>query len=259
MWYPPRQRWLVLLAFGLIGTSSLSAQDERPAKPELPGPAPLEEPALAPALKTIETPRSKTPGFNQIAVDASALPRDKDGIWILEFTFKPIRIQTVDVPGKGRRQIYYLWYKVVNRTGDPRLFVPQFTIVTNTGQKLADTVIPQAIPLIQTREGGDPLLSTVDIVGMIPPSTKDTVDEAVYGVAIWDGVDPKADKFSIYVTGLSNGYKTEAAKPADGGQAAPASTKHKTVRIDFLRRGDEYNINEKEIQLADPPFAWTYW
>lgn len=263
MWYQPRQRWLALLAFGLLAAHSApamaQAQEEPAAKPApaqaLPGPEPLEKPALAPVLKTTATPREKQPGFNQVSVDATALPRDKGGIWILEFTFKPIRIQTVEVPGKGRRQVYYMWYKLVNRTGEPRLFVPQFTIVTNTGQKLADTAIEQAIPLIQTREGGMPLLSTVDVVGMVPPSTKEKVDDAVYGVAIWDGIDPKADKISVYVSGLSNGFKVEAPKQ---GTAEP-TTKHKTVRIDFFRRGDEFNIDEKEIQLADPPFEWIYW
>ena len=42
---------------------------------------------------------------------------------------------------------------------------------------------------------------------MIPPSTKEGIDDAVYGVAVWEGVDPKADRFSIYVRGLSDGYQ----------------------------------------------------
>jgi len=73
-------------------------------------------------------------------------------------------------------------------------------------------------------------------------------------VAIWEGVDPKADAFNIYVRGLSDG---QVAVPAPGG-GKPA-VRYKTLRIDFIRRGDERNLNEKEIQLRDPPYEWIYW
>src|SRR5208337_2564997 len=97
--------------------------------------------------------------------------------WVLDFAFKPLRIRPVEIPGKGRRSVHYLYYKVVNRTGKPRMFVPQFTMVN------------------------------------IPPSTKEGVDDAVFGAAAWDNWDPKSDRFSIYVRGLSDGYK-EVPNPA---------------------------------------------
>jgi hypothetical protein len=56
-------------------------------------------------LKTIPVPRDRAL-FNVQMVDASLLPRDKKGIWVLDFAFKPLRIRTVEVPGKGRRQIH---------------------------------------------------------------------------------------------------------------------------------------------------------
>ena len=81
-------------------------------------------------------------------------------------------------------------------------------MVNEAGQKFEDNVIPQAIPLIQAREDATiPLLGAVNIMGMIPPSTKPDVDDAVFGVATWDKWDPKSDRFSIYVRGLSDGYK----------------------------------------------------
>jgi hypothetical protein len=188
-------------------------------------------------------------------VDTSLLPRDKEGIWVLDFSFKPLRIRTIDIPGKGRRQIHYLYYKVVNRAGKPRMFVPQFTMVNEAGQKFEDQVIPQAIPPIQSREDYTiPLLGAVNIMGTIPPSTKPDVDDAVFGVAVWDKWDPKADRFSIYVRGLSDGYK-EVPSPSVG----KPTVKYKTLRIDFIRRGDERNLSEKEYELNDPPYEWVYW
>jgi hypothetical protein len=194
--------------------------------------------------------------YNVHMVNASLLPRDKQGIWVLDFAFKPLRIITVDIPGKGRRQVHYLYYKVINRTGAPRMFVPQFVMVNQkTGQKFQDNVVPQAIPLIETREDkAVPVLGAVNIVGMIPPSTKRNVDDAVYGVAVWEKWDPKADRFSIYVRGLSDGYKEV---PAESGGKPVA--RYKTLRIDFIRRGDEFNLNEHEIELNNPIYEWVYW
>ena len=195
------------------------------------------------------------PRFNVQMVNASLLPRDKQGIWVLDFAYKPLRIITLDIPGKGRRQIHYLYYKVVNRTGPPRMFAPQFIMVNENGEKFEDTVLPQAIPLIQTREDAAiPVLGAVNVVGMIPPSTKPNVDDAVFGVAVWEKWDPKADRFSIYVRGLSDGYKEV---PSESGGKPVA--KYKTLKIDFIRRGDEHNIHEKEIEPRDPPYEWVYW
>lgn len=252
------------LALGLLaaGPAVAAAQDvekpapkgdEAPATPALPGPEKVETPTLLPTLTTVPVRRG-SPGFNVMMVDASLLPRDKQTIWVLDFAFKPLRMRTVEVPGKGRKQIHYLYYRVVNRTGQPREFVPQFALLTDTGKRYEEAVIPKAVPIIQARE--DPsirLLGAVDVAGVLPPSTKPTVDDAVFGVAMWDDVDPKADRLSIYVRGLSDGYQD--VKTPDG----KTVTKYKTLRIDLIRRGDERNLNEKEITLAEPAYEWIYW
>jgi hypothetical protein len=224
------------------------AEDD--AKPEPVPPFKLER-----TLPTVPVPHDR-PAFNYQMVDASLHHRDKQGIWVLDFAFKPLRIRTVPFRDQGRnKQVHYLYYKVVNRTGAPRMFVPQFVMVNEKGEKFEDNVVPQAIPLIQAREDPSiPLLGAVDIAGMIPPSTKPNVDDAVFGVAVWENWDPKADRFSIYVRGLSDGY-TEVPAPSGGKPVA----KYKTLRIDFIRRGDEHNLNEKEIQLAEIPYEWVYW
>ncbi|MDR3636424.1 MAG: hypothetical protein P4L84_21655 [Isosphaeraceae bacterium] len=261
-------RMVVLsLSFVLAGSVPVRAQDnpapavkpEEAAEPareggKLPGPPEIPPATLASTLKTVPVAHGK-PAFNVRMVDAALLPRDKEGIWVLDFAFKPVRLITVEVPGKGRKLVHYLYYKVVNRTGKPRMFVPQFTLVTDTGRRIEEAVLPRAVELVRAREDPSiPLLGAVDVVGMIPPSTKQGVDDAVYGVAIWEGVDPKADAFHIYVRGLSDGYQ-ELPSP-DGSKSV---TRYKTLRIDFLRRGDERNLNEKEIQLNEPPYEWVYW
>jgi len=228
-----------------------------PAAEPLPGPPPIPEVQLGPVLPTTPVRRGAL-GTSATMVDTRPLPRDKQGIWVLDFAYKPLRIRTVEIPAKGRRLVHYLYYQVINNTGQPRMFVPQFTLMTETNKRYEDAVIPQAVEVIKSREdpsNPNPLLGAVDIVGVIPPNgDKEGIDDAVYGVAVWEGIDPAADKLSIYVRGLSDGYQVVTPP----GETEP-QIRYKTLRLDFNRLGDEYNLNEQEIRLAEPPYEWIYW
>lgn len=256
-----RREMLALGAAASIAPFAGLARAQDPAP--LPGPAPIPVKELGPVLKTHPVRRTAR-GFinaanergvyNEQWVDASVLPRDKQGIWVLDFAFKPLRLQTVETPDKGRRQVHYLYYQVVNHTKEPRMLVPQFTLVTDTGKSYEDTVLPKAVVQIQNREDPTiPLLGAVNIMGVIPPSTKQGVDDAVFGVAIFEGVDPKADRLTLYVRGLSDGYQSIA--PPGGGKPV---VRYKALRIDMIRRGDEHDLREREITLLDPAYEWVY-
>lgn len=267
MWNQPFRMVVLSLCVALTGLTVVSAQDEKPAAQapdgevkakgggSLPGPPDIPPATLASTLKTVPVPHGKA-AFNVHMVDASLLPRDKEGIWVLDFSFKPMRLITVEIPSKGRKIVHYIYYKVVNRTGKPRMFVPQFTLVPDKGRRVEELVWRPAVELIKAREDpAIPLLGAVDIVGMIPPSTKQGVDDAVFGVAMWMDVDPRADRLKVYVRGLSDGYQ-EIPSPE---QSKPPTPRYKTLRIDFLRFGDERNLHEKEIRLNEPPYEWIYW
>jgi len=184
----------------------------------------------------------------------------REGIWVLDFAFKPIRIQDVDIPGRGRRHVYYLYYRVVNRTGKPRMFVPQFTLITNPGKPNAkryeDRAIPQAIRVIQNREDpGIPLVGAVESTGILPPSNREGIDDALFGVALWEGIDPTADTFRVYVRGLSDGYNLI---PPPSGSGQPL-TQYKALQINCETPGNNAVRTEREIFLSEPPFEWVYY
>lgn len=255
---------LVLLGIPGAGALGQDAPAAAPAKEDFPPPEPIAEVVLGPVLKTHPIRKNargfvdglnNKPVFNEKWVDASVLPRDKQGIWVLDFAFKPLRITQVDLPGKGRRDVHYLYYQIINKTGQDRLFVPQFTLITDTGKRYEDTVLPQAVKKIQNRE--DPsiqnLYGAVDIMGVVPASNKQGVQDAVFGVAIWEGVDPKADKLQVFVRGLSNGQRQEPT-PEEG----KPLIRHKALQLDFVRRGDHLEQQEREITLGEPPYDWTY-
>ncbi|MBX6315475.1 MAG: hypothetical protein IRY99_21570 [Isosphaeraceae bacterium] len=275
---------LLALFLSIVGVTGVRAQEEAPPKRQAPleldSPPPIPEERLGPTLRTTPVRRGE-PGRGFVVVDSSYLPRDEiarrnsvapgvdpeklpkklEKFWVLDFAFKPIRMITVELPGKGRRQVFYMYYRVVNRTGEPRMFVPQFTLVTDDGRAYPDQVLPQAVRLIEAREGANntlnPTLGAVSIMGYIPPSDKngkEGIDDAVYGVAVWD-VDraiARSDALTVYITGLSDGSYPETLP--DGQQVI----RYKTLQVNFSRPGDERNLNEKEIRLLDPPYEWIY-
>lgn len=254
MWILTRRK-AIALALSTIAAGVAPAQEAAQKKPEDDiRPEPDKPPVLVPDLPTVPWRHDRL-AFGWTTIKTTPLPKDREGIWVLDFAFKPLRIQTVEVPGKGRRAVHYLYYRVVNRTGSPRPLYPQFVMVNERGQRFEDEVVPEAIPVIKNRE--DPTIAVrgaVDIMGTIPPSTKQGVDDAVFGVAVWDRWDTSSDRFSIYVRGLSDGYKE--VTPPDGGKPL---VRYKTLKLDFIRRGDERNISEKEIEPGDPPYDWVYW
>jgi hypothetical protein len=251
---------LFVLALVILAPRWSGAQaepQERPASssPEQTKPVGIEEvPTGLPAIRTIEVPHDRRAAMVQ-TLDASFTPQDKPGIWVLEFAFKPVRIKTVDIPGKGKRQIHYLYYRVVNRTRAPRRFTPGFVMVNDKDEQFEASIVAQAVPLIQMREDVTiRLLGGAKIDGILPPSSKTDVDDAAYGVATWEKWDQNADRFSIYVRGLSDG--TKEIPSASGGKP---SVRFKTLKLDFVRRPDQRNINPRRIQLGEPSYEWVYW
>src|SRR6476660_607091 len=63
-------------------------------------------------------------GFNVIPAPPRVNVQDKEDVWVLDFQFKSPRVITVDVPGRGRKTVWYVRYEVWNRTGAPRFFIP---------------------------------------------------------------------------------------------------------------------------------------
>src|SRR4051794_26827004 len=66
-------------------------------------------------------------------------PQDKEDIWVLDFRWKDPRPITVDIPGRGRTTVWYMWYQVTNNTGAPRYFHPTFELVTLDRQQATHT------------------------------------------------------------------------------------------------------------------------
>ena len=155
----------------------------------------------------------------------------------------------------------------------PIRFIPEFLLESPEFNKVyADRVIPMALGAIRARE--DRLIpGWADKKGMIPRSPIETtveiagplkVGETRWGVATWEDLDPRIDRFSIYVRGLTNAYKWRDAKGAFK-KGDPIGTgrrlARKTLKLNFWRPGDEFYEREDEIRRGIPgevDYEWVY-
>src|SRR5262249_40557627 len=69
---------------------------------------------------------------------------------------------------------------------------------------------------------------------------------------IWDDVNPDANRFSIFVSGLSNGWSLAEIPPGN-----KQVVRRKTLQLNFKRLGDRYYQHSGEIQFV-PPAEWVY-
>jgi len=193
--------------------------------------------AVVPACRVQAQTASAPGGFNLLVrpYATGAERQAQDGLWIFELSFRSMRMLELDLtnPATGQKQkelLYYLTYKAVNREIEtrmdatdsvpvndydkdpvPDLFVPQLTLVTEDNgvrRVVGDSILPQAQSVIRQRERL-PLLNSVESVQKLPAVVPlDAEDaEAFYGVAMFRGVDPDTDFFSVFLSGFSNGYK----------------------------------------------------
>ena len=212
-------------------------------------------------------------------VDPVELALDKPGIWTLHFRYKPPRIMEVDgfdKNGKPAKQtVWYMWYQVYNRSGEPVYFTPEFELVTkDLNTTHLDEPQPYIFEQIKKFEDGtitpeEPngklnLKTTIEISRRpVPPSLPDAFPRMVSGLAIWSDMAekaPKTNSFSVYVAGLSNGVATEQTKPAPNG-AVVTLIKKKTLRLDFIRPTDDNRQQITDIRADDangPSETWVY-
>src|SRR5262249_61326114 len=87
--------------------------------------------ALLPALALFRTPAAGQFSFNEREVKAGTSALEKGDVFTLDFRFKDPRLIKVNVPGRGTRICWYLWYQVINRTKNPETFIPQFELVAH--------------------------------------------------------------------------------------------------------------------------------
>ncbi len=201
--------------------------------------------------------RTVKPGANVQDADDITSPTSK--VWVLDFKFKDPRLIKVDVPGRGQKVCWYLFYQVINKTPQPRTLIPDFELVTHDRNTVHhDQILPKVQEAIRQIEDPSNYLKIKNSVTIqaepIPPSRKEAEPRAVTGVAIWDDVDPESNYYSIFVSGLSNGWAVTDDPEKPG---VKSIVRRKTLQLNFRRLGDRYLQRSEEIHFV-PPAQWLY-
>jgi hypothetical protein len=225
---------------------------------------------VAGGLGWVLQPAGGQSSFNEREVKSQSSEGEKGNVWTLDFRFKDPRLIKASTPGRGTRIYWYLWYQVINRTGAPRVFVPEFELVTldEAPAVYTDDIYPsvqEAIKRLEDPTGYQDIKNSVTISSNpIPPSKPNAFPRAVTGVAIWEAStadpakrDPKvkdltdATRFSIFVRGLSNGSVTvDPLNPGD-----EPITRYRTLQLNFRRQGDR--LDARDITFVAPA-EWIY-
>jgi len=231
---------------------------------------------LALALALPSSPAQGPSTFNEREVKATTSNDDpKSGVWTFDFRFKDPRLIKVNVPGRGTKICWYLWYQVINRTGEPRYFYPEFQLVTldHPGVYVDEplTTVEDAIKKELDPTGYQEIKNSVTIsINPIPASLPPdkAFPKVITGVAIWDGTpaDPKArdenkydlsdsQRFSIFIGGLSNG--SVQVDPLAKGKVETPIVRRRTLQLNFKRTGDRWQLDSRDISF-EAPAEWIY-
>ncbi len=221
------------------------------------------------ALALTASPLALAQNRAEKKVEPVALPLDRADVWTLHFRYKPPRIVTLDgldsTGRPARKVVWYMWYQVYNLSGEPQTFLPKFELVTKdlltTHLDQPEPYLTEQLNRIENPEN-HPSLELRTSIGIskrpIPPTLPDAIPRVVTGVAIWTDMAekaPKTNKFSVYVTGLSNGVAVEETPTGE------KLIKRKTLQINFLRPTDDNRPQITDIvpdDLNGPAERWIY-
>jgi hypothetical protein len=208
-------------------------------------------------------------------------------VWCLEFAFKPLRMIEVDVPQPSgrvqRKNIWYMVYRVRNtgagltgkanddgtfettaKSTDEIRFIPELVLVSNdrSGRSAGPQGVsrpdrPGCVGPIQERElPQGKLLNSAELATELLKIEGGRTQQGVWGVAMWEDVDPQIDFFSIYVRGLSNGLAWTDPPGAFKLGNPPgnwAQVHLQDAAAQFWRPGDDIGENEREFRFGTAP------
>lgn len=142
---------------------------------------------------------------------------------------------------------------------EKKKFLPRFTlegwVVSNAANRTEankyskvsyrDEIDPAVLAQIQQREDkNQKLLDTHQMSKVKIPLAKTEADPGVWGVAIWEDVDPRIDYVSVYVKGLTNAFRL--------GKDIKGDTRLKTLQLNFYRPGDTVGEDDDYVDFGIP-------
>ena len=123
--------------------------------------------------------------FNEYEVKSTRSALDKADVWAFDFRFKLPRMIKANVPARGTRICWYMWFQIINRTDAPRNFIGNFELVTlDSPGVYLDEPLPsvlEAIRRIEDPAGVQDIKSVDQISTMKIPVSKAAGRSAIRG------------------------------------------------------------------------------
>lgn len=124
--------------------------------------------------------------------------------WAFDLTVATPRPVSVEINGKTK-WYWYLPYKVVNNTGDDRLFIPEVTITNDQGEIFRGNRLtpPAVFPAVADLLDNSLLESPDDVTGTLLQGE----DFAKESVVIWPVSTLDVDQFTVFIAGVDGETK----------------------------------------------------
>jgi len=161
--------------------------------------------------------------------------------WHLDLKISEPQIRNIrDYDGKYKNFIYFT-YKVTNGTNDEIFFCPDFLICTNLKTKHWDGLHLNLQFQVEA-DVGRKYLNCSEVIGYIKPG------DSIEAMAVFKGVDDRADEISIHCFGFTNAYKYD--------ERDENKILYEVWKKVYKRPGDEIERHRDKMILQWK--GWTY-
>lgn len=162
--------------------------------------------------------------------------------WEFEIEFGAPRVTPVRTIDGNLQYYWYLPYTVTNNTGEDRLFVPRFDVLTNEGDLISAgrKVDPGVFDAVKLEQQNDLLESPVHVIGRLLQGE----DNARDSVTIWPAPAKDVDRMWVFISGLS-GETTTIAHPTTGEKIIL----RKTLMLEIETPGTLPALSKKPVQI----------
>ncbi len=151
----------------------------------------------------------------------------------------------------------------IDAAGSNPLLIPRFVLRTDDAGPALEYVDELNLQVqnsifereFKERSSGLKLLNSVeavqDVTETVSVDDPDPLSKASYGVAVWRGVDPNTDYFTVFMNGFSNAYRIT------NDDAGEEVVEQKVIEQKFGRPGDSFEQSEMEFRVLGDP-SWQY-
>jgi len=188
------------------------------------------------------------------AIETEYVPLDQiqGEHWDFAFDFRlPQRIVMADKDGT-EHAYWYLLYTVTNPDRVAHDFVPQAVMFTDVGKVITDGLYPEVLAEVKKRYRLRSLRNSVEMMGPL----KAGEDEAQDAIFIFREVDPKMDRFKVFVTGLSGEFTVRTIPATEEGKEPREIVLRKTMQLSFDFPGDDVDLGADKVYLSSQKWIW---